>query len=133
MNLLLKLIIFYIFLFLSIVSGIGSKDKNNIIKNKLYLFAGVFIFQFVLNIIDDYTKTGKAHTQINKIIDDSLQIATTSVIGYSIYIDLLLMDSTKKWIAPYIGSKAKNSFSISFIIISFVSILMTFKSLMNTS
>ena len=56
MNTLSKLIIFFIFLFLTMLSGLVGKDNNNIIKNKLFLFMGVFIFQFGLNLIDEYKK-----------------------------------------------------------------------------
>ena len=59
---------------------------------------------------------------LNEIITWSIEIATASVIGYSIYIDLLLMNSTKNKML-YIGTRSKNSFSISCIIIFFVSIL----------
>ena len=54
---------------------------------------------------------------LNEIITESIEIATASVIGYSIYIDLLLMNSTKNKMLPYIGTRSKNSFSIVKIIV----------------
>lgn len=131
MNTLLKLIIFFIFLFLSILSGIAGKDSNNIIKNKLYLFTGVFIFQFILNLLDEFKKKSRRNLNLNGIISDSIEIAATSVIGYSVYVDLLIMDNTKLTMLHYIGSRSKNSFSISCIIMFFVTILVIFKSLLN--
>ncbi len=133
MNSIAKLIIFFIAIFLGLLSGIFGKDYNNIIKNKLYLFTGVIIFQFILNLLVEYKNKDKYDMNLNEIISESIEIATASVIGYSIYIDLLLMEGTKNKILPYIGTRSKNSFSISCIIIFFVSILTIIKSLIKNN
>jgi hypothetical protein len=132
MNSIAKLLIFFIVIFLALLSGVFGKDHNNIIKNKLYLFTGIMIFQFILNLLAEYKKNDY-DMDLNNIIGDSIEVATASVIGYSIYIDLLLMDSTKTKMIPYIGSKSKNSFSISCIIMFFVSMLTIIKSLIKNN
>ncbi|VVU95051.1 hypothetical protein CPAV1605_776 [seawater metagenome] len=133
MNTLSKLIIFFIFLFLSILSGLTGKDNNNIIKNKLFLFTGVFIFQFILNLIDEYKKRNRYRTiKLNDILIDSVQVSAMAIIGYSVYVDLLLMPSTHNFIKPYIGNKVKNSASISCVILFFVSVFILFKKIITS-
>jgi len=130
MNLISKLIILYIFIYLSILIVNKQNNKsNNIIKNKLYLFFGIVIFQFILNLFTEFNKKRNCDKKkkINDLLADSFEVGIISIVGYSIYIDLLLMNSTKNIILPYIGTPSKNSMTMSCIILLLVSIMQVTK------
>jgi hypothetical protein len=108
----------FIFIFISLLIGVPGTDKYNILKNKLILFCGIFIFQIFINSINKIKS--RCHAKLQNILNDSFFVSILSIIGYSIYTDLLIMENTKKFILPYLSNKHLTSLIISGIIASFI-------------
>jgi hypothetical protein len=87
MHILIRLIILFIFIFSLLMLNIPNINPTNRIMMKLYIFMGIFIFEFVVRII--ITIFHRCLIDIRKIIKNSLQIALIAVVAYSIYNDLV--------------------------------------------
>jgi hypothetical protein len=86
MHLFIHLIILFIFVFVLLMLNIPQIAENSYIKMKLYIFVGIFIFEFIVTIIMTLYK--KCIIDIGKIAKNSLQIALIAVVAYSICNDL---------------------------------------------
>ena len=118
MQLLTTTVLQFIFMFLSLIIGVPGSSENNLLKNKLLLFCGFFIFQIVINSVTSTQKN--CNTNISNIFNDSLFVALLSIIGYSIYIDLVTMKSTQYLISPYLQNNHLSSLLITGIVVSFI-------------
>lgn len=119
MNVITNTLLIFIFIFVSLIIGVPGIDSDNIIKNKVYLFGGILIFQLLLTSIYKLRYKCK-NIDIKKITNESIMVGILSIIGYSIYIDLLNMSSTRYLIMPYLSSKNSHAFMISTIISIFI-------------
>ena len=118
MQLLTTTVLQFIFMFLALIIGVPGSSKNNLLKNKLLLFCGFFIFQIVINSVTNTQKN--CNTNISNIFNDSLFVALLSIIGYSIYIDLVTMKATQNLISPYLQNNHLSSLLITGIVVSFI-------------
>ena len=120
MNILTNLVFIFIFIYILLYFGMDHVDPDNIIQHKLYLFIGIFIFQFFIQII--YKIANKYQINISTLASESFHIATASIIGYSIYTDLIMMPKTSKYIDKYVNNEYYMCAIISSIIVFFISI-----------
>jgi tellurite resistance protein TehA-like permease len=70
---------------------LANIDDNDIIKQKLYLFAAVFLFEFIFTILINIYR--KCPIQIGKTTRHSIQTALVAIVGQSLYYELLLTNS----------------------------------------
>lgn len=87
MHIFIHFFILFIFIYALLILNIPQIAENSYIKMKLYLFTGIFVFEFVVILISKYVK--RCVIDVGKIISDSLKTALLAVIGYSIYTDLI--------------------------------------------
>lgn len=119
MNIITNCLLIFIFVFVSIVIGVPGIEKNNIIKNKLFLFGGLFMFQLILK--STYKIRQQCHnTNLKTIVNESLMISIYGILGYSTFIDLLNMEKTRENIIPYLDNPNSHAFIISAIISLFI-------------
>jgi hypothetical protein len=90
-------------------------ENDNYIMHKLVLFIAIFCYQFLLSIVTKIRD--KCKIDINQLISESLQMALFCVIGYSIFIDVKYMNSTK----VAVGRVMKKNFR--FIYVTFIIVL----------
>ena len=90
MQLLSILLLQFIYIYLSLIIGVPGTDKINLLKNKIILFTGIFVFELVIN------SFGNKKNDNQNIFYDSIFFSILSIVGYSFYIDLSIMDSTKQ-------------------------------------
>lgn len=109
MQLLSVLLLQFIYIYLSIIIGVPGTDKINILKNKIILFTGIFIFELIINSFNNYKKN-------NNIFYDSIFFSILSIVGYSFYIDLSIMDNTKEFFQKINSDFNLNAITISLII-----------------
>tara|TARA_Y200000002_G_C22660815_1_gene655637 strand:+ start:131 stop:553 length:423 start_codon:yes stop_codon:yes gene_type:complete len=93
MQIISNLILQFIFIYLSLLIGVPGTDKFNVFKNKLILFCGIFIFEIIIKSVSTSRKNCK-HS-IKNLITDSFFISILSIVGYSFYVDMSLIESTK--------------------------------------
>jgi hypothetical protein len=114
MNIIFNIILIYFFIFICLIIGIPGTNKENIIQNKIVLFIGVFFIQLFLIMFSKYSN--KCRITIKKIANHSIFNGLISIIAYSIYIDLITMNSTKYLMTDILKSKYKRSGLLSAII-----------------
>jgi|SaaInlStandDraft_6_1057023.scaffolds.fasta_scaffold41995_3 hypothetical protein len=118
MQVLSTLILQFIFIYLSLIIGVPGTDKYNIMKNKLILFSGIFIFQTLIKSISRVRIGCKV--SLKNILIDSFLVGLVSVVGYSFYIDLSLVNSTKSLYNQFSSNPQMSALAISGIITGFI-------------
>lgn len=93
MNIIIHLIILFIFVFLLLVLNIPHLTEDQRLKQKLYIFCGVFLFEMIIGIFSAIFK--KQIVNINRILKYSLQSALLAAIGYSVAKDIHWSDKIK--------------------------------------
>ena len=91
MNVLIHLLILFIFIFALLMMNIPQINDDEFIQQKLYIFVGIFLFEFIIGIISAIFK--KCVVNISKIARSSLQSAFLAVIATAIYNDLDRLDN----------------------------------------
>lgn len=118
MQVLSTLILQFLFIYLSLIVGVPGTDEHNIMKNKLILFSGIFVFQTLIKSVSK-VRVG-CRLSLKKLLLDSCMIALVSVVGYSFYIDLSIMDSTKELFSKFSNNGHLSALAISGIITGFI-------------
>lgn len=118
MQLLTTTVLQFIFMFISLLIGVPGSSGSNLLKNKLLLFSGFFVFQVVINSVTN--TQSKCRPKVSNIFNDSFFVALLSIIGYSIYIDLVTMKSTQNLITPYLQNNHLSSLLITAVVVSFI-------------
>lgn len=98
MNAFTDLLFIFIFLYIMFFFGIPKIANKNYLLDKLVIFAMVFIFNYIIQIIKKIRSGCKIEQ--DKLIRNSMDVAITAVVGYSIFVDLTIMD----WSADAINS-----------------------------
>lgn len=106
MNKIINCLLLFIFLLVTF------KQSDNPIKTKLYLFLITTIFQIILISISDIKKKNKVNYK--SIVNRSLLVGLTSILGYSLYHDLFnINDNITNIIISYTTSKILHSIILS--------------------
>jgi len=85
MRLSVKIIILFAFIFLLLVFNIPKLADNHYFGKKLYLFVGLFVFEFIITTLNAYHNNITIDTK--KTIRNSILTALVGVISYSLYLD----------------------------------------------
>jgi len=125
MNIITNTLLIFVFIYISLIIGVPGLEHANLIKDKLFLFTGIFIFQLLLKSIYKLRNRCK-NIDIKNIIQESFLVAMLSVIGFSIYIDLLNMENTRSYIVSFLNNRNSHSFIISLVISSFILVSLIF-------
>ena len=118
MNIFIHLVTLFIFVYILLMLNIPHIDSNNHIMMKLYIFAGIFIFELVVALIT--TMYRKCIINIGKIFRNSLLAALIGVVAYSIYNDLVWKNSSLT--AKHENAKIRNLI-ITILITAFIAIV----------
>lgn len=86
MNILIYLITLFIFIYALLILNIPQIAHGNHFKFKLYIFSGVFIFEFIIEIF--MAVHNKHLINIGKITKNSILVALISTVAYSVYNDV---------------------------------------------
>jgi len=81
-----ELIVTFIFVFALLMLNFPQLQHDEIIKQKMYLFTSIFIFNLVGSLSISFFQ--RKIINIRKILKNSFQTGLLAVIGYSIYRDL---------------------------------------------
>ena len=82
----IKILIIFIFVFSLLLLNIPQLEKSDRLGHKLYIFCGVFLFEFIT--VFCTTMYHKRVIDISRMVKQSLQSALIAVVGYSVYVDL---------------------------------------------
>jgi hypothetical protein len=117
MHIFIHLIILFIYVFVLLTLNIPQIAHDDYIKMKLYIFVGIFIFEFIVTII--LTLLKRCLINVGKIARNSLQSALIAVVAYSIYNDLVW--SKNSLVTGQENSKREN-FTITVMITTFIAL-----------
>ena len=123
MQVLSTLILQFIFIFLSLIIGVPGADKYNVFKNKLILFCGIFVFETIIKAVSK-SRNG-CRVSLKNLIIDSFFISMLSIVGYSFYIDMSLLQSTKSLFVKFSNDPNLSALMISGIICSLILLVRT--------
>jgi hypothetical protein len=133
MNILANILLLFIFVYLATYIGVPGTSKNSYIKNKIFLFGGIFIFQLVINLIIKLNnENGTKSDDVKQVVRDSVNSGILAIVGYSIYNDLTIMDKTKEKMIQYINNRHLNSVVLSMIITSIIAFSKTIELLVQS-
>ena len=121
MNIFTDLLFVFIFLYTIFYFEVLDIGNDSYILHKLILFILLFGFYFIVQVIRNL-KT-KCYSDIYQVINKSMYVAITGIIGYAIYTDFLHMESTKDGFANIIADDKVKYLVVSSIIISSISII----------
>ena len=131
MQLLSILLLQFIYIYLSIIIGVPGTDKVNLLKNKIILFTGIFIFEIIIKALYKYKNECK--NNFKNFMIDSFFISTLSIVGYSFYIDLSLLDTTKDLFYKSSNDPNLSALLISGIICSLIFLVRTIQLITRTN
>jgi hypothetical protein len=123
MQVLSTLILQFIFIYLSLIIGVPGADKYNVFKNKLILFCGIFVFETIIKAVSK-SRNG-CRVSLKNLIIDSFFISMLSIVGYSFYIDMSLLQSTKSLFVKFSNDPNLSALMISGIICSLILLVRT--------
>ena len=131
MQILSTLILQFIFIYLSLIIGVPGTDNYNIFKNKLILFCGIFIFETIIKAL--YKSRNQCNNNFKNFITDSFLISILSIVGYSFYIDLSLLETTKDFFFKSSNDPNLSALLISGIICSLILLVRTIQLITRTN
>ena len=131
MQILSTLILQFIFIYLSLSIGVPGTDHYNIFKNKLILFCGIFIFEIIIKAL--YKSRNHCKNNFKNFITDSFLISILSIVGYSFYIDLSLLETTKDFFSKSSNDPNLSALLISGIICSLILLVRTIQLITRTN
>lgn len=101
--------------------NIPDISDGNYILHKLILFVSLFVFSFVTQIISGM----KSKCPLNQfgLMNNSIHISTIGIIGYSLFIDLVNMETTHEYMSSLITSKYVMFLIASVIIVLLISVV----------
>lgn len=118
MNIFTDLLFLFLFLYSVLFFKIPDIENDNYINHKFILFIAIFVFAFTTQIIAKLRNNCKIdHIDTTS---KSFQIAIASIIGYSLYIDLNVMEWSKDYLSSVINSKYSLYLVVSIIMIMFI-------------
>ena len=92
MNILIDSMFLFIYLFALFYSNIPNVSNEDYLIHKIYIFVSTLAYFYIILSIKNLQTKNKSMYEIYK---ESFIFALYCVIGYSIYVDLSLMESTK--------------------------------------
>lgn len=91
MKLLLHIILIFVFVFSLLMINLPHLQSTDYLMTKMYLFIGVFIFEFIIGIIYQWRTNNVLN--VSTIVKNSLISSLLAVIGYSVYSDMTMITS----------------------------------------
>ena len=124
----------FIFIFINILfyCKLPNINNDNLLIHKCILFILTSIFYYILSLI---RKTGNKKCIINhhSMINNSIKIGLSCVVGYSLYFDFLLMSWSKDLFVFGDDNIYKTHIMISIIIVILITIIQIFESIFYNS
>lgn len=117
MHIFIHLIILFIFVFALLMLNIPQIEHDNFLQYKLYIFVGIFIFEFLISLFTTIYR--KCIVNLSKIAKDSLQSALIATIAYAVYNDLVWQSSPL--VAGQVTRQSQN-LCVSVLITAFIAI-----------
>lgn len=108
----------FITIYIPLLIGVSWISPNNLIWNKAVLFVGVFLVQLMMDLMNKIKD--KCKVKLTEIIYHSFHTASISVLGYSLYTDMLLMETTKEYLLLFGRSKQAKDFVLAAFITAFI-------------
>ena len=109
-DLLLQFLIIFIYIYI----GHPGIQSQKLLSNKLLLFISTIIFKIIYDSI--VSIKNKCTNKISSILDNSLLMGISTIIGYSIFIDINLLSNNNQYFNDALNSKLLTSLIISGII-----------------
>jgi len=99
--------ILFIFLFIYFLLMINIPDVNddNVLMHKFIIFVSLFSFSLMLQIIEKIRN--KKEIIIGEVFNEAFIVSILGVLGYTIYCDMFVIQSTSNFAIEYLRSESK--------------------------
>ena len=131
MNTFVDILFMFIFIFIMFFFEVPDVNNDNYIQHKVVIFITLFMFNYVVNIIKKMRNGCKIEQ--NNIISNSTQMAIAGLLGYSLFVDLKVMEWSRDMISSSYDSLFMLNLIVTIIMILFISIIKIMKLLFNSS
>lgn len=115
----------YIFIFVLLLLRIPDIGDDQYIRHKIIIFFSLLMFNFSLQLIKKIKS--KCIVKTDELLEDSVKMALYGTLGYSIFTDLTLMESTKDYLDCFTNSHSKKSASASLVIVGLITCVKVFE------
>lgn len=134
MNIFTDGLFLFLFIFTLLYFRMPDVLNNKYMVHKFFIFIGVFCFYYVIQMIKKIKS--KCTIEPYNLLYKSINMALWCTLGYSIYVDLLYMDESKKYFLDINSSnldKTKRFVIIALIIVSIVVLIELFGMMFKTN
>ncbi len=135
MNIFTDILFLFVYIITMLYLEIPDIKNNNYPIHKLYLFIGIFVYYFVVQVIKKIKNKCQIHPFV--LLQDSLIISLFCVLGYSLYVDFKYWDYTKEYITAIDSTDTESTIKgyslVALIIVCFVTIIQLVKILFKGS
>lgn len=125
MNIFTDILFLFVYILTLLYLELPNVMTNNYPIHKLYLFIGVFVYYFVVQIIKKIKN--KCNIDLYTLLEDALMISLFCVVGYSLYVDFKYWDYTKDFIAIPNQESFEETFKgysvVTLVIVGFVTLI----------
>lgn len=121
MRALIDSIFIFAFVIMLFALKMPSIEDDNYIRHKLFIFTGIFMFDFMLQTVKKLRS--KCNIKTETILFNSLKTAMFGIIGYSLYTDLIHMEDTKDYFNLLEYSFSKKIVLVTIMIVAFITLM----------
>lgn len=125
MNVFTDILFLFVYIITMLYLEMPDIKNTNYPIHKLYLFVGIFVYYFVVQIIKKIKN--KCSIDPFVLLQDSLIISLFCVLGYSLFVDFKYWDHTKEYMTEIdiesSTSMLKGYSTVALIIVSFVTVV----------
>lgn len=129
MSVITNLVFIFVFLYIMFLFKVPDIENDSFILHKFFIFITLFIFNFVSQIVIKIRNNCKIEQY--DLIYKSLETSVSGVIGYSLFIDLMVMEYTKDWMEYFTRSKYLIYLMACLMIIMFIMLIKIIKLMLN--
>lgn len=131
MNTFIDILFTLIFILTMLFFQIPDINNDNYIFHKLIIFVTLFMFNYVVNIIKKMRNDCKIIQ--TEIISNSTQMAIAGLLGYTLFVDLKVMEWSRDFIYSSYDSLFGLYLIVTIIMTLFITIIKVIKLLFNSS
>lgn len=132
MNVITDMLFLFIVLLILFYFNIPNIENDNFIFHKLIIFVIIFIFSYLTNLIKKLNDKESKVTNVD-LIYKSFEMSIGGIVGYSLFIDLMIMESTQNIVNNLIQSRLSLQVTVSFVVTMFITMIKVVKMLFNNS
>jgi hypothetical protein len=131
MNTFIDILFIFIFIYTLLLFRVPDVTNDSYIQHKFLLFVLLFAYNYVITVISKLTNNCKI--DYNEVANKSMEVAISAVIGYSLFVDLTLMDWSRGFMEELYATQSVYTIylMITIVMILFIALIKVIRLLFN--